>query len=341
MLGTKTKKIILYALLACTIALLCLTSFIIWLKTASAPVSHQKSEVYLSVKRGDSFVRILSELKKNGLARSEKAAKFLYWWNNYSLKAGYYQLGPHLSLNEILAILHGGKEHLTRVTIPEGSNIYEIPDILRERGFSQTADELSPLLFDRVYLSKNGIRLPSAEGYLFPSTYFLPRNISGEELFGTMLDTFREKTRELFQNLSAEDQEKALIMASIIEKEAVVAQERPLISSVFHNRLRLKMKLQADPTVRYASKNFNDPIRRSQLRLQSPYNTYFAPGLPPGPICNPGLSSIKAALSPESSDFLFFVSKYDGTGEHHFSRSNREHINFRRQNDQKLKEQNR
>lgn len=341
MLGTKTKKIILSAILACAVFLLCLTAFIIWLKTASAPVSLQKQEIPLSVKRGDSFARVLSELKKNGLVRSEKAAKFIYWWKNYRVKAGYYVVGPHLSLNEILTLLHEGKEHLTRVTIPEGSNIYEIPEILRGLGFNQTADELTPLLFDRVYLSKNGIRFASAEGYLFPSTYFLPRNISGEDFFGTMLETFKEQTRELFQNLSLEEQEKALIMASIIEKEAVVAQERPLISSVFHNRLRLKMKLQADPTVRYASKNFNDPIRRSQLRLESPYNTYHAPGLPPGPICNPGLSSLKAALSPEASDYLFFVSKYDGTGEHYFSRSNREHINFRRQNDQKLKEQNR
>jgi len=176
-----------------------------------------------------------------------------------------------------------------------------------------------------------GVNAPTLEGYLFPNTYNLYWGMKEEEIAKLMVDELfmiitpdlRARAKEIGLSLH-----QALTLASLIEKETGAAQERPLISAVFHRRLKMGMPLQCDPTVVYILSPLNRPLTKSDLKVKSPCNTYLHPGLPPGPICNPGLASIKAALWPAQTDYLYFIAQGDGS--HIFSRTNREHINARR-----------
>ncbi|MCJ7579464.1 MAG: endolytic transglycosylase MltG, partial [Candidatus Aminicenantes bacterium] len=169
------------------------------------------------------------------------------------------------------------------------------------------------------------------EGYLFPETYFFPKGVTSERIVSSMTDqfkdTFTEEWRRKAEELGFTIRE-IIILASLIEKETSLPEERPIISAVFHNRLKKQMKLDCDPTIIYALKLdglFKDRLRTKDMKLDSPYNTYLYGGLPPGPIANPGKESIEAALYPSTNDYLFFVAKNDGS--HFFSRSFLEHQN--------------
>ncbi|MDP6626047.1 MAG: endolytic transglycosylase MltG, partial [Nitrospinota bacterium] len=183
------------------------------------------------------------------------------------------------------------------------------------------------MAFDPVIVKKLGFNAHSLEGYLFPDTYYFEKKISDYDILKKMVDAFRKKI--MIQEIMVEAKKSNLslheivTLASVIEKETGKEEERPLISAVFHNRLRKKMRLQSDPTVIYAIRNFDGNLRKKDLRIDSPYNTYRYAGLPPGPIANPGLSSIKTAMQPAKANYLYFVSKKDG--EHKFSSTLKEH----------------
>ena len=168
------------------------------------------------------------------------------------------------------------------------------------------------------------------EGYLFPETYHFPKGTPTEKLVEAMVTQFKKTFNENWQRRADElgmTVREVVILASLIEKETSIPEERTLVSAVFHNRLRIGMKLDCDPTIIYALKQqdrFGDRLRTKDLRFDSPYNTYLYPGLPPGPICNPGQGCLEAALYPAASKYLYFVSKNDGS--HHFSLTLREHL---------------
>ncbi len=244
------------------------------------------------------------------------------------LKAGRYQLHQELSTSELLNILSSGNLYVQNVSIPEGATLWDIAGILKREIHIDSLHFLQLVLDSRVGKQWN---LPgnSLEGYLFPETYQFYWEMDPRKIVEIMITTFQKNIRNLM-NLDSLPPPlilKIVTLASIIEKEAVLDEERQRISSVYYNRLKNRMRLQADPTVQYALKKFHIPLSRKDLSIRNPYNTYLYQGLPPGPICNPGRTSLEAAINPEVTDFLYFVAKGDKSGRHYFSLNLRDHIN--------------
>ncbi|MEI6306239.1 MAG: endolytic transglycosylase MltG, partial [Deltaproteobacteria bacterium] len=203
--------------------------------------------------------------------------------------------------------------------------IYQAAELLEQKGYFKKESFLSACR-DQTLLKRFGIYGDSVEGYLYPATYNLSRNSSEEQLIIQMLEMFN-KTYSGLQGVDEVEQElsrqEIVTLASIIEKEAITPEEKPLIASVFYNRLRLKMPLQSDPTAVYGVRAFGGKVHKSDLGRKSPYNTYMIAGLPPGPIGNPGSGALQAVLHPATTKYLYFVARKDGT--HQFSRTLDEH----------------
>jgi len=235
------------------------------------------------------------------------------------IKAGEYVLAPVISPGKILKIFVSGKVLLHRITIPEGCNLRQIASIFAKAGFG-AENKFIKLANDPYFVHKTGVKAQTLEGYLFPDTYSFPKDATPEKILSTMVkrfwfvfnDTWKKQAKKIEFSIH-----QAVTLASIIEKETGASFERPIISSVFHNRLKKKMRLESDPTVIYAIKDFKGNIKRKHLVTETPYNTYKIKGLPPGPIANPGRKAIEAALFPADTQYLYFVSKRDNT--HKFS----------------------
>jgi uncharacterized YceG family protein len=248
--------------------------------------------------------------------------------NRGDLKPGSYKLKRDMSYGAAIdALSEGPPKDIVTVTIPEGRSRDEIAPIVEGAGLSGSYERASvsaPAFGLRAYKAGGA---ESLEGFLFPATYELKRGASADDLVARQLEAFEEQfaTVDLRKadrkNLTPYD---VLIIASMVEREASVAEDRPLIASVIYNRLRLGMPLGIDATIRYAVGNWTEPLKQSELAIDSPYNTRTETGLPPGPIGNPGLESIKAAADPARSDYLFFVVKPCGEGEHVFSETDAE-----------------
>lgn len=241
------------------------------------------------------------------------------------LKAGEYQLKSSYSLMTIIDKLEHGRVVRHRVTIPEGYNYREIAALLAGKNLG-SRERYQQLFNDQELLQEYHIEGDSLEGYLFPDTYELTRSMPEEEILRKMLGRMRTVLEKDFGpalKASRLPLHKVLTLASLVEKETSMPAERPLIARVFLNRLRLRIPLECDPTVIYALENFNGRLTHRNLWVKSPYNTYRNPGLPPGPIANPGRAAIEAVLNPVPAKFLFFVAKGDGT--HQFSATKAEH----------------
>lgn len=245
------------------------------------------------------------------------------------LSAGEYEFPANMTLNAILDKIVRGEVKQYRLTIIEGWNLEDIKNSLAQKIFLEPyiAADFEKLVYDTSFINTLGLGgLTSLEGYLFPDTYNYNKPRTAQEIISPMVKRFKEIYTDEFKLRAKElgmTDEEVITLASIIEKETGDDEERPLISSVFHNRLEKGMVLASDPTVIYGIPNFDGNLRKADLKRPSPYNTYVNPGLPPGPICNPGLASIKAALYPAISDYLYFVSKNNGS--HHFSKTIEEH----------------
>jgi UPF0755 protein len=241
------------------------------------------------------------------------------------IRAGEYELTSDLSPWQILMHLREGDVVLHKVTIPEGLRSADAMAIVAQR-LPLSEDRLVKLLTDPEWIRSLGLDIPSLEGYLLPETYSFPKTITEEEVIGKMvremLVFFDEEKRHRAMTLGL-SLHQVLTLASIIEKEMGVTEEGPLISSVYHNRLKRNMLLQSDPTVIYGIDDFDGDIRWRDLRKDTPYNTYTRSGLPPTPIANPGKRTIEAALFPSETSYLYFVSKNDKT--HVFSKTLAEH----------------
>ena len=246
-----------------------------------------------------------------------------------SIKAGEYRFDGPSSPMKVLDKLLRGEVMTFKVTIPEGYTSVQIAALLEEASLADAA-KVKAAAFDPEGALSMGLRADNLEGYLFPDTYFFARGLGTREILSTMVDRHRSVYAEVLAEVGVRAVEvsgltdyQILILASIIEKETSDPAERPLISAVFHNRLRRSIPLQSDPTVIYGIEDFNGNITRRDLQTHTPYNTYLIPGLPPTPIANPGRASIEAALRPADADYLYFVSRNDGT--HQFSKTLREH----------------
>lgn len=242
------------------------------------------------------------------------------------IQAGEYLLSGGMTPKQILEIMASGKIFLHKITIPEGYNLKEIAAVVAGAGLVSESQFLNAAR-DPQMCHGWKIEADTAEGYLFPDTYYFPRGVSAEKILSTMIQQFRQVfTSEMVQQAEKMGLSihQAVTLASIIEKETGSDSERPMVSSVFHNRLKRRMRLESDPTVIYGIDNFDGNITRRHLTTPTPYNTYTRQGLPPGPIANPGARSLLAAVYPAQSEYLFFVSRQDKT--HQFSRTWDEHL---------------
>ncbi|HKM17489.1 MAG: endolytic transglycosylase MltG [Firmicutes bacterium] len=275
-------------------------------------------------------------LKEQGLIRSALIFNAMLRITNRDsrLKAGEYLLNPAMSTMEVIQKLNEGTIVTHKVAIPEGYNLKQIAAELAGKGL---ADPERFLMLannaELVYGDELPFELPisSLEGYLFPDTYYFAKEQTEEGIIRQMVKRFVDHVIPKV-DLSLLDHKytlhEVITLASIVEKEVIYDFERPLVAAVYHNRLNISMRLQADPTVRYVMTENRSRVLYSDLAIDSPYNTYRNDGLPPGPIASPGLQSILAVLEPADVDYLYFVAKNDGT--HQFSRTFQEHVGARR-----------
>lgn len=310
--------------------------------TSDDPASSDGTVVTFVVEAGDSAADIAARLEQRGLIKSVLAFRTQARTRGVEsrLAAGEYQLRASMRPSEILALMGSPlPESGLKVTFPEGWQAAEMADRLESSGIVGRADFLRAIVAGNYGYSFLGGRPAglSLEGYLFPDTYFFSRTVTATTVVDTMLRDF-DRRFDISLRQQAERQglsiEQVVIIASIVEREAIAPEERSMIAEVFLNRLALKMPLQADATVQYALAQ-SDPenarrvgywkwdLRESDLRIDSPFNTYRNRGLPPTAIANPGLASLKATVAPTSTGYLYFVAKPDGT--HAFSRALDEH----------------
>lgn len=298
--------------------------------------------IIFSVEKGENFVVLAKRLEHLGIIKNERAYR---WYANLflqgkRLKLGEYQLAKGMSVVNVAEILAAGKTVEHHFTIAEGINLFQIAERLEHEGFGSSeafiAAVRDPLLIAKLPFQGKKI-IQSAEGYLYPETYPLQKTYSAKEI----ADVFVARAIEQFKGLNLQDlpphlqalnftPHDVITLASLVEKETGSARERPIIASVFLNRLRKKMRLQCDPTTIYGiwveRGLFDVNIHKSDLQTVTPYNTYMIPALPAGPISNPGLQAIRAVLNPAETNYLFFVSRNDGT--HEFSADYRTHQQF-------------
>lgn len=290
------------------------------------PAEEEGMEQVVFIQEGLSLNKVANELEKRNIIVNKTL--FGLWGKTMGfsrrIKAGEYRLSPNMPPIRILEILTAGAVITYPVTFPEGYTIEQIAVVLDRNGLVEKKEFIS-LAHNPVVLKQYNIDGPSLEGYLYPDTYCFARGTSSSSAVDTMVNRFRQLTGPLEKRAEAVgmSMEDVIILASIVEKETGLAEERPMIASVFLNRLKQGMRLESDPTVIYGIKDFNGDLTRKDLREPTLYNTYMIQGLPIGPIANPGLEAIKAVLFPEETDYLYFVSRNDGS--HQFSKTLSEH----------------
>lgn len=315
--------------------------FLCWL--LFTPPSEISVTKVITIKKGMNLKRVSTMLEEEGIVRNRYffIGMATLLGKKAEIKAGEYEFQTEMLPLEVLDILIKGQVKRHLVTIAEGYSLLQIAqyledlNIVEKEAFLQTASSptfIASLGLDHPIPNRNGsgttqnMPPPTLEGYLFPETYHLIKEMAPEEVIKIMVHQFKKvfgpelETRASQMGIS---QREVVILASIIEKETPLSQEKPLISAVFHNRLKKKIPLQSDPTVIYGIRNFNGNLTKQDLLNFTSYNTYLISGLPPTPICNPGKESILAALSPASVPYLYFVSKNDGS--HYFSSNIEEH----------------
>ncbi len=298
----------------------------VWLWQYAARPADTDQTVVVRIPRGLGSAGIGRILAGQGLVADDIRFQALALLTGKSsrLKAGEYRIPPHSTPLQILSLLESGKVVVHQLTIPEGLNIRQISKIIEEKGWGDQ-EHFVRLTRDRNLISSLGLRQENLEGYLFPDTYRLTlEEISPRSIIVMMVRRFQAVWQEISAGHSPILTTREVVtLASIVEKETGAPEERPVIAGVFLNRLRKNMRLQSDPTVIYGMDSFNGKLTRADLRQETPYNTYVIKGLPPGPICNPGRAALEAVLQPAETDYLYFVSRNDGT--HQFSENLEEH----------------
>jgi UPF0755 protein len=315
-----------------------------------APVE-PSGQTFVMLRPGYSSHRIATELKNAGVIRSEEA--FVLWHyvhHKRSLKAGEYLFDKPSNILDIQKRLRRGDVYFHTVVVPEGYTMFDIAHAVEAAGLGSAEDFLKVAQSDTALISDIAPGARSLEGYLFPDTYEFSRLMTTQEMAAAMVKQFRQVARQLglISNVGylqgarlrvaadtaaatppgegPNDVERTVIMASIVEKETAVVEERPLVASVYYNRLSKKIALDADPSIIYAellAGTYQGVLHHVDMQFRSPYNTYRNAGLPPGPIGNPGRSALEAAMHPAQTDYYYFVA--DAQGHHRFARTIEEH----------------
>jgi len=290
-----------------------------------------QDSLIIELRKGQSHSELTKTLAQAGVIESPEKfsllGKVTRQWKR--LKAGEYKVSPAMSPIEIFSVITSGVSVAHPITVREGENMYEIAADLEAKGLAKK-DAVIALCRDPKLMASVGIKdpkAPSLEGYLFPDTYFFNKTMTAQDMVLQMTRKFNSVWGANEDKRAAElgmSRHEVVTLASMVEKETGAPQERPMISSVFHNRLRKRMRLQSDPTTIYGIwERYRGNLHKADLLAANDFNTYYIPALPKGPISNPGREAIQAALFPAASEFLYFVSHNDGT--HQFSRSYEEH----------------
>jgi len=308
------------------------------------PVKASDAPVRITIEKGMRAQRVAELLESSGLIRD---AKLFGGWlklkgEGSKFQAGVYELTPGMSREEIVAKLNKGDivaPATFRVTIPEGFTVEQIADRLVQAGGVKKEDFLNAVQNPALWsgsdwtgqIPQDGKLRYLLEGYLFPETYEIKSGSSAADIVNRMLAELDRKLDQLPEDWMDVMEERGLTLhelltiASLVEREVVVDAERPIVSSVIQNRLKKKMPLQIDATIQYSLDKPKEKLTEDDLKVDSPYNTYLNPGLPPGPIANPSFKSIEAALYPDDTDYLYYVTKKDGSNEHLFAVTFKQH----------------
>lgn len=307
------------------------------------------AEILVDIPPNVGFRGVEKVLAEQGVIAADFRFRILAGWLGlrHRLKAGEYLFKAGESPRGVLRALVAGVVVRHPLTVVEGANLYQVADLLVGEGWGGAAEFLA-LSHDRNFIAELGLHETSLEGYLFPDTYYLKKGQSLKAIMRMMVSRWREEMGRLAldptlagaqaveivlpgdraEGGAGEERltlslHELLTLASIVEKETAIGQERPLIARVFYNRLQSKMRLQTDPTVNYGLRQFTAPLTRVDLATATPYNTYLIPALPPGPICNPGRAAVAAVLRPAAESYYYFVAQGDGS--HFFSKTLAEH----------------
>jgi UPF0755 protein len=334
----KARRILAQAIgAASAILALAAAASALTLALANRPAEGIGSGALFTVEKGDSAQTIALALDRKGYIRSALAFRFFAKAEDHgsSLKAGTYRILPGMSAKQIFDEFVSGEQALARITVPEGFSLSQVAGLLERQGVTSKTLFLSAARSPEL-LTELGISAASAEGYLFPDTYFFPSGYSAEGAVRSMVKAFRDRLSSIPEaaSLTSKELHDRIILASIVEREYKVPEEAPLIASVFYNRLKIRMALQSCATVVYViterlGKPHPEVIYDRDLKLDDPYNSYEHPGLPPGPISNPGMTALRAVFYPDASRFLYFRLIDANAGKHHFSMSLEEHIDAR------------
>ena len=283
---------------------------------------------------------VAMKLHDNGILTGTKT--FLFWARilgyDKKIKSGRYNFQPKSSLFTVLKTLNQGGTNKALVTIPEGYNIKDIAMLLDSEGICSEKSFIKACL-DKILLRSLNIYNTNAEGYLFPDSYDFSISTNPAEIIERMVKRFWQIYDEIAKTRNTKSLDTIITIASLVEKEAKLENERPIIASVFYNRLKFKMPLQSCATVEYVLNNHKEQLSVEDTKIESPYNTYLHRGLPPTPICNPGCASIIAAMNPVQTKYLYFA--VDNNGSHHFTQSFSEHQNFLRRKNRKATDEHR
>lgn len=318
-----TKKTLLYTLVLAPLLALTMIGATVYVLYQS---QYDGPDAGFTVLPGETFGQVNARLHKLKVISNPRLFHWLarYRGDMEKFRAGTYPIPSGAKMSDVLDILVYGKPLLVSLTIPEGRNMFEVAALLERGGLASKSDFIAYVRNPEVVKSF-GLEAPSLEGYLYPETYRFAPGTSLKEITSAMVNLFKQRVGTTHQGHPTLSPHEVVILASIVEKETGAKAERPQIASVFSNRLKKRMRIESDPTTIYGIwERYSGNLRKSDLQEVTPYNTYKIPALPLGPISNPSLEAIKAVMSPAPGDYLFFVSRNDGT--HVFSRSYAEHV---------------
>jgi len=298
------------------------------------PVERNTNSVYsVNIDYGSTSKKVANLLEKNNIIRSSFAFNVVINILGYDnqLRAGYYEISPENNIFEVIDIIRKGRVATFKVSIPEGSTLKEIISRFEEKTLYSKNDYLNiaqNIELNKKYLTKNSDSIKyKLEGFLYPDTYKIQKNYKPEQIYKLMLKEFEDKWLSKLKDKADNSKysiSELVTMASIVEKEAKLKEEKPIIAGIIYNRLEINMKLQIDATVQYVLPVRKERLLYSDLKIESKYNTYLHQGLPPGPISNPGDASLNAVLNPQKTEYLFYFARKDGS--HEFSETYQEHL---------------
>ncbi len=321
------KKLLRLTITLLFVAILIVGAIFYWY---TRPVELGARVEKIVITKGDDFGSVLSQIQKAGLIRTRRALTIPAQWIGLDRKLtpGRYDFTGTVTLLSIIHKLESADFERVKITVYEGAPIWRVAGAIA-RPLEVDSMDVFRLLHDKTLI--DSLNLPYLEGHLYPSTYIVPWGTPPREVVREMVTTFRRVTDSLFaiSDNSGLNRYDLLKLASIVQAETRLEREQPQVSSVYRNRLKLRMRLDADPTVIYGLGGLTRPLMKTDLKIATPYNTYMKYGLPPTPINSPGLPAIRAAVRPDTTKYLYFVA--DGSGGHRFSKTNEEHNTARRE----------